>query len=84
MYRVQLSRKAGKFYEKVDLVTARRPNVSFGKLSENPFTHYNVKSLRGELEGSFRLRVGDIRIVYSVDDRNKIVYIEVIRFRGDV
>jgi len=36
------------------------------------------------VQGSYRLRVGNIRIIYSVDDAIKIVYIEVIGFRGDV
>jgi len=84
MYKVELSRKAARFYQKTDTVTARRLNVALAKLSQDPFKHYNIKRLRGELEGSYRLRVGDIRIVYSVDDQENIVYIEVIRFRGDV
>jgi mRNA interferase RelE/StbE len=84
MYKVELSRKAARFYQKTDTVTARRLNLAFAKLSQDPFKHYNIKRLRGELEGSYRLRVGDIRIVYSVDEKENIVYIEVIRFRGDV
>jgi len=84
MYKIELSKKAAKFYQKVDTVTARRPNLTFAKLSKGPFRHPNIKPLTGELEGSFRLRVGDIRVIYSVDERDKIVYIEVIHFRGDV
>jgi len=84
MYKVELSRKAARFYQKTDTVTARRLSAALAKLSQDPFKHYNIKRLRGELEGSYRLRVGDIRIVYSVDDQENIVYIEVIRFRGDV
>ena len=84
MYKIELSRKAAKFYQKADTITARRLNIAFDKLSKDPFRHYNIKRLTGELEGSFRLRVGDIRIIYSVNERDKIVYIEVIRFRGDV
>ena len=83
MYKIELSRKAAKFYQKADTITARRLNLAFGKLSEDPFRHYNIKRLTGELEGSFRLRLGDIRIIYSVDNKNSIVYSEVIRFRGD-
>ena len=85
MYKIELSRKAAKFYKKVDAVTVRRINRVFTKLSEDPFRYrYNIKKLIGELKGSSRLRVGDIRIIYSVDERDNTVYIEVIRFRGDV
>ena len=83
MYKIELSRKAVKFYQKADTITARRLNLAFDKLSEDPFGYYNIKRLTGELKGSFRLRVGDVRIIYSVDNINSIVYIEAIRFRGD-
>ncbi len=84
MYEIELSRKAARFYQKADAVTARRLNLAFTKLSEEPFSHYNIKRLTGELAGSFRFRIGPMRIIYSVDDTEKIVHIEVIGFRGDV
>ena len=84
MYRIELSRKAAKFYQKADNVSLKRLNLAFSKLSEDPFRHFNIKKLSGELEGSFRLRLGNMRIIYSVDDNKKVVYIEVIGFRGDV
>ena len=75
MYEIELSRKAAKFYQKADATIVRRLNAA---------NHNNIKPLSGELQGSFRLRVGNIRIIYSIDDTIKIVYIEVIGFRGDV
>lgn len=84
MYKIELSRKAAKFYQNADSITVKRLNFAFSKLSENSFSHYNIKRLSGELDGSLRLRVGSMRIVYSVDEISKIVYIEVIGFRGNV
>jgi mRNA interferase RelE/StbE len=84
MYSIELSRKAAKFYQKAENVTLKRLNLAFSKLSEDPFRHFNIRKLSGELEGSFRLRLGTMRIIYSVDDKKKVVYIEVIGFRGDV
>jgi mRNA interferase RelE/StbE len=84
MYRIELSRKAAKLYQKADNVTTKRLNLAFSKLSEDPFQDFNIKKLSGELEGSFRLRLGKMRIIYSVDDNRKVVYIEVVGFRGDV
>lgn len=84
MYEIELSRKVAKFYQKVDNATVRRLNAAFDHLAEDPFNHNNIKPLSGELQGSFRLRVGNIRIIYSINDTIKIVYIEVIGFRGDV
>ena len=84
MYEIELSSKAAKFYQKADTATARRLNAAFDRLAEDPFNHNNIKPLSGKLQGSFRLRIGNIRIIYSIDDTIKIVYIEVIGFRGDV
>ena len=84
MYEVEFSRKASKFYKKADTATVRRLNAAINQLAENPFHHYNIKPLSGELQDSYRLRSGSIRIIFSVDDTTKIVYIEVIGFRGDV
>jgi mRNA interferase RelE/StbE len=84
MYEIEFSRKAAKFYQKVDTTTVRRLNAALSILAEDPFSHYSIKRLSGELKGSYRIRIGGIRIVYSVDESQKIVYIEVIGFRGDV
>ena len=84
MYEIRLSRKAARFYRRTDLPTTRRLNNVFDRLAENPFHQHNIKLLSGELQGSYRLRIGNIRIIYSVDNTLKIVYIEVIGFRGDV
>jgi len=84
MYEIELTRKAARFYRKADTQTVRRLNVAFRQLAKDPCHHYNIKPLSGELKGSYRLRIGGIRIVYSIDDSVKIVFIEVIGFRGDI
>lgn len=84
MYEIELSKKAAKFYQKADTATARRLNAAFERLAEEPLHHHSIKPLAGELQGSCRMRVGDIRIVYSIDETTKTVFVEVIGFRGDV
>jgi mRNA interferase RelE/StbE len=37
-----------------------------------------------DTERTFRVRIGDYRIVYQLDDRNRIVLIDCIRHRKDV
>ncbi len=65
-------------------MTVGRINNTLEKLEENPFGLPNTKHLKAEFIGSCRIRIGNIRIIYSVNDSDKIVYIEVIGFRGDV
>jgi mRNA-degrading endonuclease RelE of RelBE toxin-antitoxin system len=42
------------------------------------------KKLRGELEGLFSLRVGQVRVVYEVDPDEKVIVVHGIGPRGDV
>ncbi|MDK2411762.1 type II toxin-antitoxin system RelE/ParE family toxin [Aphanizomenon sp. 202] len=40
----------------------------FQTLEENPSFHPNIKPLKGNYSGYYRYRVGDYRVVYSIDD----------------
>jgi len=51
-------------------------------LSENPFPVQSRK-MKGS-ESSYRLRIGDYRLIYQVDTENKIVTIYHARHRKDV
>lgn len=82
MFEIEFSRKAEKFYRIANAKTARILNRCFEALAKEPFCHANIKKLHGEFEGSFRYRSGSLRIVYSVNDEEKVVYIEVITDRG--
>jgi len=84
MYNIEFSRKAAKYYQRADNIIIKRLNLAFTRLAEDPFQLYNIKKLSGELKGSYRLRLGDMRIIYSVDAEKNIVFIEDIGFRGDV
>lgn len=51
-------------------------------LSENPLQH--SKGLKGNLKGLFRLRVGDYRIVFSIDNQANLVLILKIGHRSEI
>ena len=84
MYEVILTREALRTYRKTAMPLVRKLNRCFDILARNPFSHPNIKGLRGILRGRFRFRVGDWRVVYRVDDKNKQVTILVIAHRSDV
>ena len=51
-------------------------------IAENPYgQHSNVTRLQGR-ESSFRLRFGDWRIVYVLDDERKILLVENLTEEG--
>lgn len=72
-FEVLLMPAALKFYETCHGGLAKRLNKCFEDLESNPFWGPNIKILKGE-KRRYRYRVGDYRIVYSIDkDNNKII-----------
>ena len=55
---------------------------AIGTLSENPFP-VQSKKMRGS-EASYRLKVGDYRMIYQVDTESKIVTVYHVRHRKDI
>ena len=64
MFRILLHNKVAKTYNKLDDKTAARINKALDARKENPFYGKDIKRLRGNLKGRYRLRVGEYRIVY--------------------
>lgn len=84
MYRVELSREAQRFYERADSTIARKLARCFQALERDPRSGNNVKALKGPLAGALRYRVGDLRVVYTINDREVVVFVITIAKRGDV
>ena len=55
---------------------------SFERLAEDPFPRLAIKLQGGEQ--LYRLRVGDYRVVYSVNQKAKEVIVHYVRHRRDV
>jgi len=44
----------------------------------------NVKAVKGRFAGSYRDRLGDLRVVYTISDQEVTVYVIAIANRSDV
>ncbi len=71
-YRVLLSRQAERFYKKLQGNVRGRVKKALIGLESEP---YVGKRLHGGLQGSYSLRVGKIRIVYNISEKDKKVYV---------
>jgi len=80
-YEIQLTREAVKFYEEADDRLVKRLNRCFDQLSRDPRQHPNAKRLRGPLAGHWRYRVGAWRVVFRVDEDERVVTIILIAHR---
>jgi mRNA interferase RelE/StbE len=81
-YKVEWKNSAYKELQKLPRPTIARVVAAVSELSEEPFPH-GVKKLVGS-EYSYRIRVGDYRVVYEVFRYKLIIEIVRIRHRKDV
>ena len=81
MYRIIIKKKAKKFIDKLPKNERKRIALEIEQLPNGE----DIKRLKGENNrGLFRLRVGDYRIIYSVDNRELIVYVIDAGNRGEI
>jgi len=69
-------------YEQAETALVRRLNRSFDQISQTPYSPPNIKRLQGTLTGQFRHRVGDWRVIYTVDEEQRTVTILFIAHRS--
>lgn len=72
---IKYSNRAVKYINSADKPTKNRLRLAIEKI---PFG--DIKKLQGIKDG-YRLRVGDLRVLFSIEDN--IVYIEDIKPRGE-
>ena len=80
-YATYLLPSAEKDCQKLPQDVYRRCRQSLLKLEENPRLHGSQKLVG---EDGYRVRVGDYRILYRIDDVQKRVYVYRIKHRRDV
>jgi mRNA interferase RelE/StbE len=80
-----------KFIEKADPDTLSRIQEKLNQLliaveeqSIIPFTELDVKQMKGEWEGFYRLRIGKVRLIFTVDTISGDIEVYSIGNRGDV
>ena len=80
-YSITFARSARKDLERLDAQTVQRIFPKIEKLASQPRPAGCLK-----LQGSsdlWRMRVGDYRVIYSIDDRSRLVDITAIRHRRE-
>lgn len=88
---IKFRKNAIKFLEKANLEDAEKIQEKISQLlyfveeqAIIPFTEFDIKKMKGEWEGFYRLRTGKIRIVFTANTQSGEVEIFTIGARGDV
>lgn len=84
MYTIVLNKKHHKAIGKLSRVDQARVYTNLKELEADPRPPgKKMKRFYGIAHG-YRLRVGSVRVVYSVDDTSKRVFIVDVGYRGDI
>jgi len=78
LFKVEFLAEAIKELSELDKPIQRIIKEKIDLLAQNPDNlKNNIKALKGEFSGKYRLRVGDYRVIYRVE--NEIITITIIR-----
>jgi len=80
MYRLLIENKAAREVESLQGETLDRLVKTISSLKQNPRPH-GVKKLF--TEDGWRIRVGDYRVLYTIDDKQKVVTIYRVKHRRE-
>ena len=79
-YRLEFVSSAQREFLRLPLSARQRLEPHLTGLQQNPRPH-GVKAMAGQ-KGLFRVRVGDYRILYEIDDAAHVVTVTRVRPRG--
>jgi len=88
---VKFRKQAIKFIEKADPDTLSRIQEKLKQLVTSieeqsiiPFTELDIKQMKGEWEGFYRLRIGKVRLIFAADVSSDDIEVYAIGSRGDI
>ena len=85
MYSLQFLSSAKKEFKKLDKPTQKIIKEKLILLAKNPLLlKNNIKPLKGEHKGKFRLRVHQYRVVFKIEDNQMIIIVVRIAHRKEV
>ena len=84
VYGMRFSNVAQRFLVRADRPLRQRLKEALARLREDPRGLPGVKALHGKFAGRLGCRAGDHRIVYRVDDDERIIVVIAIGHRREV
>jgi mRNA interferase RelE/StbE len=84
MYEVILHPDVQEVYVNADKAFAKKIARCLQQLEQTPRSHPNIKALKGDYAGYYRYRIGDYRVIYSIDDEVVQVLVVAITHRSEV
>lgn len=84
MAKIALHKQAAKYLARMDARIKAQLVVKLEALAANPGDAAQVKPMEGDMAGFFRLRHGDLRVIYLWDREADTIVVSSIGPRGDI
>jgi mRNA interferase RelE/StbE len=84
MHTVVIHRRAARYLKKLPQDQLARIKNVLNQMKTNPFGLPGIKAMSGDWSGYHRLRIGNIRVIFLVDENRQTVYVDHIGPRGDI
>jgi len=85
MYALHFLTSAKKEFKKLDTITQKIVKEKLLLLTTNPdIFKNNIKALKGEYKGKFRLRINQYRVIFQVKDEELIIIVVRIGHKKEV
>lgn len=81
-YRLLFDPQTEKFFKKHPKSESENILKRLNLLAQDPFAPHNNLTKLKEANDSYRMRVGDIRIIYAIDTNTSTIYVAEIKPRG--
>lgn len=83
-YKVIVHNKAAHYLDKLAAFQREKIKQSLKELENGIAEKTNVKPMAGDWKGYYRMRHGNIRIIFWIDHPLRTIYVDHIGSRGDV
>jgi len=81
-YEIEFTHRAFRAFESLPLVIQKRIGAKVEGLQADPRPH-GVEKLEG-LKNAYRIRIGDYRVVYEIDDEHDLLRVIKVGHRRDI
>jgi mRNA interferase RelE/StbE len=81
-YQIEITREALRALSKLDKPIRRRVQSAIDALEADPRPHGTI-ALQG-LRGAYRIRIGDYRVIYTINDDQLVVVVVDLGHRSEV
>ncbi|MCL0096322.1 type II toxin-antitoxin system RelE/ParE family toxin [Thermodesulfovibrionales bacterium] len=83
-YKVTIHKRVAKHSMKLPEDKKEVVKGALEKLRNGEFRELKAKNMWGEWEGYKRFRIGKIRVIFCLDQKEKTIYVDYIGSRGDI